>query len=225
MVRKYLLHIALCVGAAASSFGTSSCINDPVHNSAVNALGDETPGYPEESQYHRPGQPCTTCHWTQGPGSNKFVLAGTVFWGQCNISDQEAQNPAIVKARCDRQPVDRAEVRVLASKGGAKCFYTNCAGNFFVREDEWNGLTYPLLVSVSKKLSNGTYKVAKMSGHIGREPSCANCHDNPARAVSPGQVYLYEYNEKGELALPAEAKALKCPPEAPNTDPPKECEL
>jgi hypothetical protein len=218
------LTAALSLGAATTAFALSSCINDPVRSAAIAALGDETPGYPANTQYHRPGQPCGTCHESRGPGSPKFVLAGTVFWGRCNLTQQEfAANPKAAAEKCDRQPVDRAEIRVREASGTVVCFNTNCAGNFYVTEPEGKGLTFPLQVSVTKRLKDGSLRTASMGSHIGRDVSCSNCHDNPARPESPGQVYLYDYDDQGKNKLPAEAKALKCPPAPPDVDPPKEC--
>jgi hypothetical protein len=222
-VLRSALSLVLGLGATLSAVTLSSCVNDPVRSAAIDALGDEVPGYPEESQYHRPGQPCGVCHESRGPGP-KFMLAGTVFWGRCNITPQQANDPVVVREKCDRQPVDRAEVRIIDATKSQKCFYTNCAGNFHVREGEW-APTFPLLVTVSKILSNGQRQTAQMGSHIGREVSCNACHDNPARPESPGQIFLFDYNKDGKVQLPAEARALKCPPEPPNVDPPKECPL
>jgi hypothetical protein len=215
---------SLAAGATFTAFLLSSCINDPVRSSAIAALGDETPGYPANSQYHRPGQPCGTCHESRGPGSPKFVLAGTVFWGRCNLTQQEfAADPKAAAAKCDRQPVNGAEVRIRGSNDSTLCFNTNCAGNFHVTESDAVGLTFPLLVSVTKRLKDGALKTTVMASHVGRDVSCANCHDNPARPESPGQVYLYDYGLDGKNKLPAEAAAIKCPPSPPDADPPKTC--
>ena len=118
--------------AVVASVG-SSCNLDPVHRSAVNALGEEQGDlYPEKSQYHRPGEPCALCHSKQGPADTTFVLGGTVFWGPDNY---------------DRR-VPNAYVRVLDANKTQKCFVTNCNGNFYVTPDQFSRLTFPILVSV-----------------------------------------------------------------------------
>jgi len=58
----------------------ASCAMDPVHNAAVNALGGEIGGVPQ-GEYHRAGQPCTTCHSSLGPAKTTFTMAGTVYFG------------------------------------------------------------------------------------------------------------------------------------------------
>src|SRR5450432_160855 len=45
---------------------------DPVHDTAVSALGPEAPGVPK-GPLHRPGQPCVLCHGPQGSATT-FLL-------------------------------------------------------------------------------------------------------------------------------------------------------
>lgn len=175
---------ALVIGAGVS------CNLDPVHRADVNALGDEEEGlYPPESEFHRPGQPCAVCHSSKGPADSTFVLAGTVYWGP--------DNP-------DRR-VDKAYVRVLDANKVKRCFVTNCNGNFFVRPDDFPKLTFPLLISVERTKDPGkdetTMVFRQMNGHIGREPSCANCHQqidgvSVRDFASPGQIRLMETEEQ-----------------------------
>lgn len=183
---------------AVASIG-SSCNLDPVHRAAVNGLGPEDPElYPPESEYHRPGEPCALCHSDKGPANSKFVLAGTIFWGP---DDYEAR-------------VDNAYVRILDANKTKKCFVTNCNGNFYVREEDFSKLTFPLLVSVERTVEPGkneeTLVIRRMASHIGREPSCAICHIQGLRDfASPGQIRLFERDDEvREKNIPL----IPCPP-------------
>jgi len=196
---------------AVASFG-SSCNLDPVHRAGVNTLGEERDDlYPVESEYHRPGEPCALCHSTAGPADSQFVLAGTIFWGP---------------ERYDRR-VDQAYVRFRGPDFTTKCFVTNCNGNFYVRADEYKNLKFPLLVSVERvrqpgvderQLENGSFR--EMTGHIGREASCATCHIlNLRDFASPGQVRMYNTEvqvDAAQVPLPAacpneDPKVFRCP--------------
>jgi hypothetical protein len=194
------------LGALALAVIATSCNLDPVHRASVNALGPEEPDfYPPESEFHRPGEPCALCHSKLGPASNEFVLAGTIFWGPEDYNRR----------------VDGAYVRIKDATKTTKCFVTNCSGNFFVRPEDFRGLTFPLLVSVERAKKPGgtnpgdeeTLAIRRMAGHIGREPSCALCHIQGLRDfASPGQIRLYE----SEDAVPVDALSTDpCPnPEA-----------
>lgn len=174
---------ALCVALA--SIG-SSCSLDPVHRTAVSYLGpEEEELYPPESEYHRPGEPCALCHSAKGPGKRKFALGGTVFWVP---DDYEAR-------------VANAYVRVLDANKTKRCFVTNCNGNFYVPADEYSTITFPLLVSVERTINPGvdesTLQIRRMSGHIGREASCATCHIQGLRDfASPGEIRLFDTVEQ-----------------------------
>ncbi len=190
-----------------AGFG-SSCNLDPVHRAGVNNLGAENSSqYPPESEYHRPGEPCALCHSKEGPATNEFVLAGTIFWGP---------------DRYDRR-VDQAYVRVGGPEKTTKCFVTNCNGNFYVTADDYKNLKFPLLVSVERvNLPGGpgpndekSIAVRRMSGHIGREPSCATCHILGLRDFgSPGQIRLFD-TEGAVEAIPAAVAKKDCPNEEP----------
>ena len=186
----------------------SSCNLNPVHRAGVNNLGDEnSDNYPVESEFHRPGEPCALCHNKDGPADTTFVLAGTVFWGP---------------DRYDRR-VDQAYVRVGGPAGTTKCFVTNCNGNFFVTADQYPNLTFPILITVERtKLPGGadfandekSLVVRRMSGHIGREASCATCHILGIRDYgSPGQIHLYDT----EAAV--DGANVPIPPSCPNDQP------
>ena len=192
---------ATCVAVVSVA---SSCSLDPVHRSEVDVLGAEKADeYPIESEYHRPGEPCALCHSEKGPADTKFALGGTIFWG-----------PDDYGAR-----VDNAYVYVLDAKNTTKCFVTNCNGNFYVKQDDLDREkttfpTYPLLVSVFRAVNPGTdetkLQARTMSGHIGREGSCATCHIQGLRDyASPGQIRLFntaqEFKDKN-------IKTVSCPP-------------
>lgn len=178
----------------------SSCNLDPVHRASVNSLGPEAEElYPPESEFHRPGEPCVLCHSSKGPASSEFVLGGTVFWGPENYENR----------------VDRAYVRIKDARKVPLCFVTNCNGNFFVRPEDFRGMTFPLLVSVERAVEPGrdekTLVIRRMSGHIGREGSCATCHIQGIRDFgSPGQIRLFDTEQQfrdAKINLPP------CPPE------------
>lgn len=177
------LAAAACVALA--SVG-SSCNLDPVHRAYVKALGpEEADLYPVESEYHRPGEPCALCHSDTGPADSKFVLGGTIFWGP---DDYDAR-------------VDNAYVRILDANKTKRCFVTNCNGNFYVPAEEFSKITFPLLVSVERAVDPGkdesTLVIRRMSGHIGREPSCATCHIQGLRDfASPGQIRMFNSDEE-----------------------------
>jgi hypothetical protein len=182
---------------------TSSCNLDPVHRAGVNNLGPEDgDSYPPESEFHRPGEPCALCHSKSGPADSQFVLAGTIFWGP---------------DRYDRR-VDQAYVRVLDANKVKKCFVTNCNGNFFVTPDQFTRITFPLLISVERTKDPGhdenTMVIRRMTGHIGRESSCATCHILGLRDFgSPGQIRMFDDEtqvDQANVPLPECPK----PPEA-----------
>jgi hypothetical protein len=142
--------------------------SDPVHDSAVSALGGEAPGIPQ-GEFHRAGQPCTVCHGPMGPANTQFSIAGTVFAGQNNTVG-----------------VDQAQVLMVDSITASPKIpiFTNCVGNFSSTKDIYDP-AFPVAVGIS---SNGAG--AQMVGHIGRETSCANCHKDPQGLDSPGHVYV-----------------------------------
>jgi hypothetical protein len=179
----------------------SSCNLDPVHRAGVNGLGPERDDlYPKESEYHRPGEPCSLCHSDKGPAKSDFVLGGTIFWGPDNYENR----------------VDNAYVRILDAEKKKKCFVTNCNGNFYVRRSDFANITFPLLVSVERTVDPGqneaTVVIRRMSSHIGRESSCAVCHIQGLRDfASPGQIRLF--NSEPEFKA-KNIPLVDCPPPA-----------
>ena len=151
-----------------------SCSTDPVHDAAVARLGPEVTGVPP-SEYHRAGQPCGVCHSGEGPAHTVFVLAGTLF---------ATPYPA-------RIGVGGALVDIEDSAGNGCTAQTNCVGNFFILP----GATvnpckpeFPVWVGIA---APGSPKnTVTMTGHIGRDPSCAGCHSDPPTSTSPGHVVV-----------------------------------
>lgn len=145
--------------------GALAACEDPTNEAAVAAQGPEEPAVPP-GPLHRPGQPCLVCH--DGETGRAFSLAGTVFW---------AQGSDI--------PATATEVLVLDDTGARFTAVTNCAGNFFVRPEEYEPV-FPLWVA----LRRGKVGVAMDSPARG-EGSCAGCHGLEAGPTSAGRVYLH----------------------------------
>jgi hypothetical protein len=204
----------LCSLLAVASVG-SSCNLDPVHRAGVNNLGPERAElYPPESEFHRPGEPCALCHSKKGPANSEFVLAGTIFWWDETSEQEDRDN------RSYNDRVDQAYVRILDANKTKKCFVTNCNGNFFVREEDFPRITFPLLVSVERTANPGqddttTVAYRRMTGHIGREPSCATCHLQGIRDfASPDHIRLFD-TERAYLDKNIPKAVCPPPPDAP----------
>lgn len=164
-----LVRKAMCSLAAVLAFGavgaSSSCA-DPVHDIQVKALGGEAPNVPV-GEYHRAGQPCTTCHGQYGPASTQFAIAGTVFHGPEKAIGEEG-----------------VRVELVDATGSQRNATTNCVGNFAIPTSDWNP-AFPVLVQIRK----GT-QLRAMQSHIGREGSCSQCHKDPPSFDSPGHISL-----------------------------------
>lgn len=136
-----------------------SC-TDPVKDHAIERLGPEQGGVSEGPE-HRPGQPCVLCHSEGGPASDhKFVLAGTIF--DTAKADKGAANVGVYFI--DSAGDDRHTV------------FTNGVGNFYVREEEWPELAFPVKTGI--KRANDKNGVP-MQSTINREGSCNFCHQRP----------------------------------------------
>jgi hypothetical protein len=168
-----LLPVAAIAGA---------CDADPVHTAAVTALGPEVAGIPK-GEYHRAGQPCVTCHGGEGPASTQFVIAGTVFYGPANSSNTP--------------PIGVGDVNVLLEDDSGSQFQvtTDCVGNFFIKPGDWPGgghPAFPVLVTVQGQPEKTDLQVS-MQSHIGRDGSCADCHQYPTQLnyfQTPGLIHL-----------------------------------
>jgi hypothetical protein len=163
---------------------------DPVRSSAIDDLGGETPGVPP-GPLHRPGQPCVLCHDGNGPGNMVLRFGGTVYQSQ-------AGPPA---------PVVGAIVHFRDTANKEYRTATNCAGNFFVVEGDYQPAG-PVFVKVEYSVAlvspSGATQVVPVIGRMTspiydtegstvsglRDRSCAYCHTDPASRSSAGHIYL-----------------------------------
>jgi hypothetical protein len=151
-------------------FVTGACTSyDPVHDEEVAELGGEAPNIPQ-GEFHRAGQPCTTCHGANGPASKQFSMAGTIFATQDSTIGVSGAQVLMVDSLGSSPP------------GGS--VVTNCVGNFFITPDIWDP-AFPVRVAVATPETS-----AQMIGHIGRQSSCASCHADPRAQTSPGHIYI-----------------------------------
>jgi hypothetical protein len=160
--------------------GAAACRPDPVHDRAVERLGEESPAGP--SEFHRAGQPCVTCHNAKdGPAQSDFSVAGTIF-----------------DRRSSLVGLDGASVVFVDSAGTSPVpVGTNCTGNFWIPRAHWN----PVLPIVSVRVSkNGVTR--EMKSPIGGAASCADCHAAlPDPLTKIGAVFLFD--EGGPPPVPA----------------------
>ena len=142
---------------------SASCV-DPVHDDAVDALGDETPGI-DPGPRHRAGQPCLACHDGRGPGKSEFSVAGTIY-----------------ATRSGTSPLDGAQVTLQDATGAERVLRTNDVGNFYIATNEWSP-TFPLFVRLD---ANGKKKI--MQTRIDFTASCAFCHAGPRPNGDPAHM-------------------------------------
>jgi hypothetical protein len=159
-MRALLVPVVLAMGAS-----IAACA-DATHDEQVQALGGEAPGVAPGPE-HRPGQPCLVCHGGEGPASSSFSVAGTVY--------------ALFK---ESAPAVGAQVQIEDINGGVFRSPTNAAGNFYVTTSQWQP-TYPIQMQVSLMAATNV-----MLTHVGREGSCATCHQAASGPASPGPVYV-----------------------------------
>jgi len=143
---------------------SAAACTDPVREEAIAALGGEAAGV-EPGPLHRPGQPCLVCH--DGGEVSAFSVAGTVY------------------ARAEGTvPVAKVTVELLDADARLFKAVTNCAGNFFVRPDQFQP-RYPLWVT----LAVGEERL-DMESPVFRDGSCASCHGDPKGPASAGHAYF-----------------------------------
>ncbi len=145
----------------------------------ITVLGDENPNVPP-SEFHRPGQPCLLCHGEYLEDNPIMTVGGTVY----AFPVEPGQTPL---------PVKGASVILTDSFGDSYTVGTNCAGNFFVRPDQWKP-AFPLRAEIEYPVPDGTGSVKRvvMSTRISRDGSCAGCHAGPPNQGSPGWVTCAE---------------------------------
>ena len=159
------LALLLAMSAVAAGCGNYNPFSDPIQDAERDALGPENPNVPK-GPLHRPGQPCAVCH-RDGGEDPAFVFAGTVY----------------------RDPVETiavADADVLLTDAAGRTFMTktNCVGNFYVKENEFQQ-TWPVWTSVQRIEFPWT-----MESPIHREASCAKCHYDPAGTASAGHLFV-----------------------------------
>jgi hypothetical protein len=156
----------------------AACNTDPVHTAAVDSLGPEVAGIPQ-GEFHRAGQPCVTCHGPEGPAKTQFSMAGTVFYGPANTSPPIGVGNATVYLEDDSQSMFQVT--------------TDCVGNFFIKPTDWPGHPqYPVLVTIQGQPETANLE-RSMQSHVGRDGSCADCHQYPTTDnffQTPGLVAL-----------------------------------
>jgi len=144
----------------------SACA-DPVNDDAVAKLGGELAGV-RPGPLHRPGQPCVLCHSSRG-GESEFSLAGTVY------VDALSQTP-----------IEDVNVRIVDSQNRRFVARTNCAGNFFIKPEEFEP-DFPIWLGLDR---GAIFR--DMDTAVYREASCAGCHSDPKGLASAGHVFLIE---------------------------------
>lgn len=162
--------------------------SDPVRSNAIDKLGGEQPGVPA-GPLHRPGQPCVLCHDGSGPGNIVLAFGGTVY------QKQDTSTPMV-----------GAIVHFRDSVGAEYRTATNCAGNFFIVDGDYNP-TWPVFVKVeyaltvvtpagpqtvvlNPRMTSPIYNTDGSTVAGLRDRSCANCHSDPPSPTSEGHVYL-----------------------------------
>ena len=154
--------------------------SDPVLDAQIAALPDDGV---RNGPTHRGGQPCTLCHSSHGGKTPVFSLAGTVY-----------QKPAPSKI-----PVENAVVHVTDATGATMDLTSNCAGNFYIADTQWQP-TFPLFVDLSLP---STGETIKMITKIGRDTACAQCHADPIGTDTVGHVYLTNDPTVPDMAVPS----------------------
>jgi hypothetical protein len=157
---------ALAAGFASLALVGGVACNDPVHDNEVAALGPENPDV-EQGPFHRPGQPCLTCHGGSGPAKSQFTMGGTVY-----------------QTHAGTVPLNGGVVEITDPQMTRFDVKTNAAGNFYITESDYSP-GYPAHVTVS---FNGV--TTTMLTHIGRDGSCADCHFDPPGPATEGHAYL-----------------------------------
>jgi hypothetical protein len=162
------LSLTVAVSLMASLVLAASSCADPVVDEPIEALGPEAAKVPP-GPLHRPGQPCVLCHSEEGNAEPTFTLGGTVYLDAMSNT-----------------PVGNVDVEILDVKGNFFTTTTNCAGNFYVRPDEFTP-AFPIWLGLRAGM---VYRSMDTASY--REGSCATCHYEPRGASSAGHVYLVD---------------------------------
>lgn len=171
---KHTIRRALMACFATTAVAVLSGCQSPVQDDEIEAWGGEEPGVPP-SEFHRPGQPCVLCHGEYQGDEPIISVGGTVF-------------ATPTKAR----PVGGVKVTLIDSDGQVASKTTNCIGNFFFTPDEFTPV-FPLRAEIECPIPGATTtKRFVMGTRIGRDGSCASCHNGPPAPDSPGWIYCSE---------------------------------
>lgn len=189
MNRPSLL-VAAVLAAAVIAVASGGCGN-PVADQRIAQLGGEQEGV-EQSEFHRPGQPCTVCHNEYYGAYPDISVGGTVFAELSSFA-----------------PAENVEVYMTDSIGESRMAVTNCIGNFYVTREAWDPqfpvaveIRYPTFAADGTPLTDTAgqpmRKVKAMGSVMSREGSCATCHTLYGRVpiVDQGNVALW-YDSTG----------------------------
>lgn len=166
----------LALSLLVSSVLLGACTSDPVHDAEVAALGPEIAGIPK-GDYHRAGQPCLVCHGGEGPASKRFSIAGTVFGGPFSYTSNNTLG------------VGMATVAFVDDNNASNFATTNCVGNFWLLADSSTGWPGFPAFPIRTEVISPTGGIFPMPGHIGRDGSCASCHQDPTGLSAAGHVW------------------------------------
>jgi len=162
--------------AAVAPLLPAACGN-PAVDDKIAAFGPEDPNV-APGEYHRPGQPCVLCHGKYADAEPLMSIGGTIY----------AFPPA--KQNEPPLPVKDVKVTLTDSFGESRELTSNCAGNFFIKKDDWDP-AFPLRAEIDYP-GPGTdgmqRRVQVMVSRISRDGSCAGCHLGPPTQGSPGWV-------------------------------------
>jgi len=198
-------HIALTLPLLVVALApVAACDFDPVHSELVNQLGPEAPNIPQ-GQYHRAGQPCDVCHGGEGPASEQFSLAGTVFYGPYGPNAYESEGL-----------IGAGNVTVYIKDDASREFNvtTNCVGNFWIRPEDFQP-EFPILVTIAGTPTGASgFAQQSMTTQISREPSCGMCHQVQSYPDQPGAIVNY-YQTPGTIYLTGNDPSFKGDPNCP----------
>jgi hypothetical protein len=198
-------HIALALPLLVVALApVAACDMDPVHSNLVSQLGPEAAGIPK-GEFHRAGQPCVVCHGDEGPASEKFSVAGTIFYGPGTMMNGQLLGASGVSVYIE----DDTGAMLPA-------LVTNCVGNFWLKASDYQP-QFPLLVTVNG-IAKGSAMTSpaqqRMTSQIGREPSCGTCHQVQSYPNQPGAIANY-YSTPGVIYLTGDDPNFKGDPNCP----------
>jgi hypothetical protein len=165
----------VCAFSAALVAFAVGC-ESPIEDDLIDAQGPEVEGL-EEGPFHRYGQECFACHGGYGPAP-LMAFSGTIF-----------------ATPTDDIPAAFATITVTDATGESRSVFSNCAGNFYLLQEEWNPV-FPLRAEIECSLPSDDAEAAPelrrnvMATRINRDGGCNSCHSRgPATADSVGQLY------------------------------------